>query len=168
MVENYLGNSVVEEIGTDPKFIRVYNHTTSEVLNGVVTLVVKKWTTDLGVHAEMAAVATNDTAASNIVGIVNNPDETGIAAHSYGLVQIKGSYGSAAVGTAAAYGVTTSGSVAANDYLEVIDGTAVLIDGGTNGGAVRVKNYCALAEELITTDTWKVYLIGEPCSIAAS
>lgn len=167
MIPNYLGNSAVEITGTDPQFIRVYNNTASAVLNGVVTLVVSKWTTLVGVQAVMAAVATNDV-ESNIVGIVNNPGKTGIAAYSYGLVQIKGLYGSAAVGSAAAYGAPTSGTIHANDYLEVIDAGVAFIDQGTNGGAVEPSNACALAVELITTDTWSVYLLGKQCGVAAS
>jgi hypothetical protein len=167
MQENYLGNSVIEEIGRDPKFIRVYNNTASAVLNGVVTLVVKKWTTLLGVQAVMAAVATNAT-ESNIIGIVNNPGQTGIADKAYGLVQIKGLYGSAAVGAAAAYGAATSGTVHANDYLQVLNGAAVFIDEGGNGGEVEPTDALALAVENITTDVWSVYLLGKLASIQAA
>lgn len=167
MQSNYLGNSAIEQVGTDPKFIRVYNDTGSAVLNGVITLVVPKFIAGKGVVAVMAAVATNAT-ESNTVGIVNNPGKTGIANAEYGLVQVKGLYGAAASGQAAAYGVSTSGSVAANDYLEVLNATAVFIDAGTNGGAVKLSEACALAVALIDTDVWSVYLLGGLCSIQAS
>ena len=167
MAENYLASSQVEEIGTDPKFVRVYNDSTV-VLNGVVKLIVKKWITGIGVVNVMAAVATNDT-VSNIVGIVNNPGTTGIAASKYGLVQVKGLYGSAAVGAAPLYGVTTSGTVAANDYMEADNGQTYLSAHGTGsvmGGGVRVDECCGIAVELLDTNTWSVYLLGELCAVA--
>ena len=167
MQENYLNASVVSVMGSDPQFIRVYNTTASAVTNGTIVCVVKKWTTGVGVQAVMITPAEN-AAEANVIGIVNNPMSTGIAATSYGLVQIKGLYGSAASGTATAYGVTTSGTVTANMYLEVLSATQVFIDAGTLGGTAVLTNVCAIAVELIDTYTWSVYLFGRFCSVAAS
>lgn len=164
---NYLANSATEELGQDPKFVRVYNDSTV-VLNGVIKMVVRKWITGIGVVNVMLAPTSNNT-DSNLIGIVNNPGSTGIAASTYGLVQVKGLYGSAAVGQAAAYGATTTSTIAANDYLKVVNSAttfAACSTGVTVGGGVRTTLACAIAVELITTNTWSVYLLGELCSVA--
>ena len=166
-MENYLNQSAIETMGQDPAFVRVYNDSTV-VLNGVLKMVVKKWITGIGVVNVMLAPSSNAT-DSNIIGVVNNPDSTGIAASSYGLVQIRGLYGSAAVGMAPAYGVTTTSTIAANDYLKAVNAQtylAAISTGATVGGGVRTALACAIAVELITTNTWAVYFLGEPCSVA--
>lgn len=168
MTLNYSGMSAIEDqLGNDPRFVRVYNDSTV-VLNGALKMVVKKWITGIGVVNVMLAPASNAT-ESNVIGIVNNPGTTGIAASTYGLVQVKGLYGSAAVGQAPAYGVTTNGTVAANDQLKAANGQtylAPLSTGVTMGGAVEGALCCAIAVELITTNTWSVYLLGKLASIA--
>ena len=167
MPVNYLGASAIDELGTDPKFVRVYNDSTV-VLNGVLKLIVKKWISGIGVVNVMLAITQNDS-DSNIIGIVNNPGATGIAASTYGLVQVKGLYGSPAVGQAAAYGAPMSGTTAANDYLKATAAQlyfAPISTGVTMGGGVRGDHACAIAVALIDTDIWSVYLLGEPFSVA--
>lgn len=154
MIPNYLKNSAVEiDQAGDVVIVKVYNDTGSAIAVGVPKLIVNKWITAIGAVAAPLAAATN-TAVANIVGV---PLEAHANA-TYARYQIKG---------LVPY-VVTSGTVAANDNLEIINAGAALIDEGTDGGAVETSGALGVAVENVTTNVWKVYLRGKQVSVAAS
>jgi hypothetical protein len=62
----------------------------------------------------------------------------------------------------------TSGSVTANDQLEVLTTAAAFVDQGTNGGAVIATNTAAIAVVEVSTNKWKVMLLPTTSVIAAT
>lgn len=137
----------------DVKFINVYNNTGSALTAYRPYNLVPGWITGKGVVYVPIAAATN-TAVTNVIGI----PQVALADKAHGLIQVSGVVPICA----------TSGSVAANDNLEVIDSGTTLIDEGTNGLAIGTTDVCATAVSLVATDQWVVYLHGKRCSIAGS
>lgn len=164
MVNNYTDLSAIGKVDAGgKKYVTVYNDTGSTISNGAIKLLVPKWIAGKGVVMVAVALATNTT-ETNTVGICDNNPASGIAAGDYGNFLVEGLYGSKADG----YGVTTSGSVAANDQLEILNAATALIDAGADGGAALLPEAVAIAVEEVTTNVWAVYLIGKQSQIKAS
>lgn len=166
MLYNYLENSIVEELSQNGKvIIRVWNDSGGDLARGVPRVASPKWITGKGVVMTVAAPATMDS-DTNVVGLIlgDMAGNTTIANGEYGLLQIQGPFGSAADD----WGAATSGSVAANDQLEVLNGGTTLIDQGTDGGAVLGTESVAIAIEEATTNVWVVWLIGKQSAIKGS
>lgn len=161
-IVTYLGNSGIETREGDGKtFVKVYNDTGSAVSNGAIKVISLKFVSGQGVIAAVAAPATNDFDV-NVIGIVANSPSSSIANLSYGWVQVYGLYGTDTTGA------TTSGTVAANDRLEVLNAGVAFIDAGTDGGAVETPESCAVAVANVTTNVWQVFLLGKRSSIKAA
>jgi hypothetical protein len=64
----------------------------------------------------------------------------------------------------------TTGTVTANDKLQIINGGVGLIreGSGADGLTIMTTDVCAIAVANVDTNQWQVYLIGDRCSIAAS
>lgn len=155
-MENYRGNSAVampNDTQGDVKFVNVYNNTGSALTAYCPYNLVPGWITGKGVVYVPIAAATN-AAVTNLIGV----PQTALADATYGLIQVGGLVPICA----------TSGSVAANDNLQVIDAGVALIDEGTNGLAIHTADACGTAVALVATDQWQVYLFGKRCSIAGS
>lgn len=166
MLPNYLRSNIVEHLsGNGKTIVRFYNDTSGTLSRGAIKVASPKFIAAEGVVVAVAAPATQAT-DSNIIGIVIGDLEgaTTVADATYGLLQIEGPFGS----LAEAFGVPTTGTVAANDGLQVLNAAAALIDSGGNGGAVLLPETVAIAIELVTTDVWAVYLLGKPSSIEAT
>ena len=156
-VSAYQGKGIEVVQNGSEVFVKVY--TTSALTDGVVYQLTYIYDSTIGIYAQVvgaATIATNNA----IVCVVQNAlkGRSGIAANSWGFVQVAGVCEYCA----------TSGSVAANDQLEVINGGAALIDQGANGGAALGSNACALAISNVTTNVWKVFLFGKQVVIAGS
>lgn len=153
---NYRGNSAVampKDDQGDVAYINVYNNTGSALTAYQPYNLVPGWITGKGVVYVPIAAATNAT-PTNIIGV----PQTALANATYGLIQVGGLVPICA----------TSGTVNANDCLQIIDGGKALIDEGGNGLAVMSTDACGVAVANVDTDQWKVYLFGRRCSIAAS
>lgn len=154
MIPNYLNNSAIEYLGENGEiFVKVWNDTGADIAKGIPKQLVTKWITGKGALVAPITGATN-TAVANIIGI---PLEAHVAS-TYGLYQIKG---------LCEYAVT-SGTVAANDNLELINAGVALIDEGTDGGAVETVGAVAVAVSNVTTNVWKVFLRGKLNAVAAA
>lgn len=166
MLYNYLNNSIVEELSTNGKVIlKVYNDSGGSLARGVPRVASPKWISGKGVVMTIAAPATEVTDA-NIVGLVLGGVDgtTSIADATYGFLQVAGPFGSVADG----WGAATSGTVNANDQLEVLNTGTTLIDAGADGGAVLEAESIAIAIALVTTNVWEVFLIGKQSAIQAA
>ncbi len=147
------------------RYVRVYNNSGSAISNGAIKNIVEGWITGKGVVKVPVAPATNAT-ESNVIGIVDNNPTGSIANGEYGNVLVEGQYGSLAEG----YGVATSGTVTANDQLEVLNGGTAFIRSGSGNDALAaiLNETCAVSVENVTTNVWAVHLIGRQHSIEAS
>jgi hypothetical protein len=153
MIPNYQGASAIEEFGEGgERYIKVYNNTGSTISKGVPKVIVVAVGSQ-GAVAVPVGAATN-AAVKNIIGVPLNDH----ADATYGVYQIKG---------LCPY-VVTSGTVSANDNLEIINNGAALIDEGTNGGALETTNVVGTAVANVATNVWKVFLHGKPVAIAAT
>lgn len=166
MLPNYINNSIVEELSGNGKVIcRFYNDTGGSLTRGTPRVISPKFVSGKGVILAVTQAAT-ETTESNVVGIVvgDLAGNTTVTDAEYGLIQVMGPFGS----NAEDYGATTSGTVAANDQLEILNGTDALIDAGADGGAVLEAESVAIAIEEVDTNVWAVYLLGKPSQIKAS
>lgn len=158
---NYYAN----EAQLGKRYERVYNNSGSAISNGAIKMIVEGWITGKGVVKVPITPVTNAT-VSNVIGIVDNNPTGSIANAEYGNVLVEGQYGSLADG----YGASTTGTVTANDQLEVLNtGTAFLRSGSGNDGLAKILDEsCAIAVENVTADVWAVHLFGRPHSVEAS
>jgi len=153
MVPNYRGNEIGYAGKSPVVTVSVYNGTGSAIAKGVPKILCTKADATLGVYLYPLTCATN-TAVANIIGVP-------LAAHAdatWQEYQISG---------LCEYSVT-SGSVAVNDMLQVINAGVSFIDEGTNGGAIETSDCVALAVEEVSTYVWKLDLLGKQVSVAAS
>lgn len=153
------GNNGVEwyRDGEGGVYVKIYNDGTAKS-NGVVYELTFTSSSSV-VYADVVAPSTIATATA-IIGVINNAPKglDTIPASNYGWLQIAGY---------CPY-VATSGSVAANDQLEVITGGVALIDQGTNGGALMGANSVGVAIANVTTNVWSARLFGRPVVVAGS
>jgi hypothetical protein len=152
---NYLNNSAVSKPAAgDVQFVRVYNNGSALTAYKPYNLV-PGWITALGVVYVPIAAATN-TAVTNLIGV----PQTALAASTYGLIQVGGLVPICA----------TTGTVTANDKLQIINGGVGLIreGSGADGLTIMTTDVCGIAVANVDTNQWQVYLIGALCSIAAS
>lgn len=160
---------MIDHYASGPKrgkrYVRVYNNTGSSISNGAIKVLVEAWISGKGVVFVPIAPATN-SALKNVVAIIDNNPTGGIAAGEYGNALVEGQYGGADVG----YGVGTTGTITANDQLEVLNNGTVFQRAGTSGDglSVTLSETCAVSVENVAANVWAVYLIGQPCEIKAT
>lgn len=156
-ISDYQGKGIEVVTTGSETFVKIY--TASALSEGVVYQLTFAYDSTIGLYAGVIAAATVATATA-VICVVQNflKGKSGIAAAAWGFVQIAGVCEYCA----------TSGTVAANDQLEVITTGAALIDQGTNGGAAISVNTCAIAISNVTTNVWKVFLLGKQVAIAGS
>ena len=161
-IVGYQGASNVEVLSDgDKKFVKVYNGTGSALARGAIGRLSYKWISGSGVVGYFVggAFATNTAQGEKVAVVCNFPKgKNTIPDGEYGYVQIAGlcDY------------VATSGTVAANDQLQIIDSGTAMIDQGTDGGAKIAGDTCGIAVANVATDVWQVYLIDKYSTIAAS
>ena len=134
------------------KYIKIYNDTGGALARGTVYAITFTAAASGVVYPAVVAPATVGTATC-LTGVVNNSlrNETTIGIASWGYMQIAGY---------CPY-VLTSGVVAVNAQLEVVNATpTLLIDAEVVGGAVLAGETVGIAIALITTDVWSVWLIN--------
>lgn len=157
-MENYRNNSAVsmpKDTQGDVKFVNVYNNTGSALTAYRPYNLVPGWITGLGVVYVPLAASTN-TAVANLVGV----PQTALANATYGMVQVGGLVPICA----------TTGSVTANDKLQLIaSGVGLIREGsGSDGLTAMSTDVCAISVANVDTNQWQVYLLGNLCSIAAT
>jgi hypothetical protein len=157
-VFDYRGAAIQRLDANGNVFITVYNNSGGTLTQGKPYVIVNQVISGK-VEAVAIAPATN-TNPVNLIGlpVADIPDA------SYGEVQVEGIFGSVANGV----GAITSGTVAANDNLQVINAGVSLIDEGTDGGALETVDVCAVAVANVTTNRWVVRLLGKRSGIAAT
>jgi len=144
-------------------YVAVYNNTGSTIANGALRNLSELFISGKGVVMVPLTPATN-VELTNLIGICANNTGGGIADGEIGFFQVEGPYGSLAEG----FGATTSGTIHADDQLEVLTATTALIDSGGAEGAIIKGESCACAIEEVTTNVWAVYLYGKRSAIAGS
>jgi hypothetical protein len=158
-VSGYQGKGVEVVSNGSEVFVKIY--TASALSEGAVYQLTYKYDSTIGLYAGVVASATVATATA-IVCVVQNhlKGVSGIAAAKWGFVQIAG---------VVEY-CTTVGTTAANDQMRAHNGAATLepvSTGVTVGGAAIGVSCCGIAISNVTTNVWKVFLLGRQTSIAA-
>jgi len=138
-------------------YVTVYNNTGSAISNGAIKILAEMWISGKGIVLVPIAPATNAT-ETNLIGVCENAGGS-IADATEGQFLVKGVYGSTAVASNT-YGAVT-GTVAANDVVEVINGGVSFIDSGSDGGAVQPPEGVGIVVEVITATSAVIYLFGK-------
>lgn len=160
-IANYQGASIEVLSDGDKKFVKVRNDTGSALARGAIGKLSFEYSATYGIIARFVggAFATNTGQGERVAVVCNFPKgKNTIPDGEYGYVQIAGQCDY----------VSTSGTVAANDQLQLIDSGTAMIDQGTNGGVVIASDTCAVAIANVTTNVWQVYLLDKYSTVAAS
>ena len=158
--QNYRDSGPIKKVEGDNEFYYILNESGGTAGKGIpYVLNMNAAATTIGgvsvVVAQYSVQAPATLATSSSIICVPVAD---IANGAWGWVQTKGYV---------PYAVTT-GTVAANDQLEVLNTGVAFIDQGTNGGAAIGANSCGIALVLVTTDVWTIYLFGLQVVVAAA
>jgi hypothetical protein len=153
-IPDYQDTSAIERrSGNGDVFLKVYNNTGSKISAKAVKSLVPIWITGHGTVYVPIVIGTN-AAKTSIIGAA----DTDHADKTYAFYQTAG-YVPAA---------TTSGTIHANDFLEVIDSGTSFIDEGANGGTQPDATCVAVAIANNDTDNWSIYLFGNPVIVEGS
>ena len=150
---NYLTSSTVEERrGNGDVFVKVYNNTGTSIADRAIKMLVPIWITGKGTVIVPIAAATN-AAKTSVIGVCEGTH----ADKTYVFYQIQGFCPN-----------VTTGTVTANDYVQVINSGTPFIDEGGNGGTQPTADAVGITVTVNTATNADIYIFGNPCTIAGS